>query len=62
MSQEFKPLDDKHCYTCIQWEGSRSWDKEKRLVKVDEKQSENCLVLHKEVRGDSLCEHFFPIR
>lgn len=62
MSAEFKPFDEKHCYTCIQWEGQRSWGEDKKTVKVDEKQSANCLLLHKSVRGDSFCDHFFPIR
>ena len=61
MSQEFKSMDDKRCYTCIQWEGLRSWDKDTRLIKVDEKVSENCLLQHKKVRGDSVCDHFFPV-
>jgi hypothetical protein len=61
MCQEYKPMSDRHCCTCIQWEGARSWDKETKLIKVDEKISAHCLLLHKEVRGVDYCERFFPI-
>ena len=52
MSQEFRPIDAKHCYTCIQWDGQRTWYAEKKLVKVDEKKEGLCRVLHKNVKGD----------
>lgn len=62
MSQDFKPIDAKHCYTCIQWDGQRNWYPEKKVVKVDEKKEGPCRVFHKNVKGDCVCDHFFPIK
>ncbi|HKL85416.1 MAG TPA: hypothetical protein VJ861_03695 [Treponemataceae bacterium] len=62
MAQNFKPIDGKHCYSCIQWDGPRTWDSIKKLVKVDEKKLEICRITHKKVRGESFCEHYFAIR
>jgi len=61
MSRDYRSIEEKRCYTCIQWEGHRTWDSKTKLVSVNEKSDENCLALHKKVRGDSLCERFFPI-
>ncbi len=62
MSQEFKPIDARHCYTCIQWDGQRTWYADKKLVKVDVKKEGPCRVFHKKVKAEYQCEHFFPIR
>lgn len=61
MGREYKSMEEKRCYACIQWEGHRTWDGKTKLVSVNEKSNEHCLVLHKRVRGDGMCERFFPI-
>lgn len=62
MAQNFKPMNAKHCYACIQWDGQRALDHEKKVIKVDDKKAETCRILHKKVKGDGYCEKFFPIR
>lgn len=54
-------MEEKHCYACIQWEGHRTWDRKTKQVSVNDKSNEHCLALHKKVRGDGMCERFFPI-
>ena len=61
MSREYKSMEEKHCYACIQWEGHRTWDRKTKQVSVNDKSNEHCLALHKKVRGDGMCERFFPI-
>lgn len=62
MSQDFKPAESGKCYACIQWEGVRSYYPEKKIFKVDVKREGRCLVLQKNVKGESTCEHYFPLR
>jgi hypothetical protein len=60
MNQDFKKPDAKHCYACLQWDGPRSYDPVRKLLKVDETKEDNCRLLHKKVKGSSVCERFFP--
>lgn len=61
MEQDFKKIDVKRCYACIQWDGQRTWYPEKRLMKVAENSEANCRVFHERKRGSASCEHFMPI-
>jgi hypothetical protein len=62
MSKELKKMEGKHCYACLQWDGPRTFDPEKKMLLVDENLEENCLIFHKKVKGSSTCDRFFPFR
>lgn len=62
MSQDFKPIIAKRCYACIQWEGIRSYDPEKKIVKVDVGREGKCLVHRTMVKGDHYCDAFFQLK
>lgn len=62
MSQDLKDSGVKRCYACIQWEGQRTYYPEKKQIKVDPAREGNCLMLHKKIRGDGNCEHFFALK
>lgn len=61
MEQDFKKIDVKRCYACIQWDGQRTWYPEKKLMKVAENSEGNCRVFHVKKRGSASCEHFTVI-
>jgi len=62
MSQDLKEANAKRCYACIQWEGQRTYDPVKKLIKVDAGREGNCLVQHKKVKGTHFCDQYFPLR
>ncbi|HOX48586.1 MAG TPA: hypothetical protein P5165_10865 [Spirochaetia bacterium] len=62
MSQELYPVGSKRCFACIQWEGRRSYDPEKKLIKADAGSAGRCLVIHQDVKGSHYCDNYFPLR
>jgi len=62
MSQEFKEIGTKHCYTCIQWDGQRTFYPEKKTIKVDAGAIGKCRITHQPVKGSGHCEQHFPLR
>lgn len=61
MEQDFKKVDVKRCYACIQWDGQRTWYPEKKLMKVSENREGHCRVFHEPRKGSATCEHFTVI-
>jgi len=57
---EIKKAESKHCSACLQWDGPRTYNREKDLIKVDETKEDNCRILHKKIRGSSTCDRFYP--
>lgn len=62
MSQEIYPVSQRHCFTCIQWDGTRSYDHENAKVKVDAGILGTCRVNHQKVKGSHCCDNYFPLR
>ncbi len=62
MSKELKKIEGKHCYSCLQWDGPRTYNAEKGMLLVDETLAEDCRIFHKKMKGSSTCEHYFPFR
>jgi hypothetical protein len=64
MSQEIYTVvpGSPRCYSCIQWDGVRSFDHEHEQVKVDAGSEGNCRVLRKMMKGSSHCENYFPLK
>ncbi len=62
MSRDLKPIASKRCYACIQWEGTRTYEREKQLMRVDEGSLGNCLVKHAKTKGSFYCDQFFQLR
>ena len=62
MSQDLKPIAAKRCYACIQWEGTRSYSPETKLVKVDVGREGKCLVHRTLVKGSHYCNQFFQLK
>jgi hypothetical protein len=58
MTREFKKKESKRCFACLQWDGTRSYDREKDIIKVDDMKEDNCRILHKKVRGSAVCDRF----
>lgn len=62
MAQEMKEPGKKHCYACIQWDGTRSYYPEKKLIKVDVQSEGLCRVTRQKIKGSGHCDQFFPLR
>jgi hypothetical protein len=62
VSQDIKPVHVKRCYSCIQWDGVRSFNRELQIVKVDAASSGFCRVLRTQTKGSHTCPQFFQMR
>lgn len=62
MSQEFYPIGQHHCYACIQWDGTRTYDQEHGKIKVDAGIVGTCRVTHAKIKGTGYCENYYPLR
>lgn len=61
MGQDFKPVNVKNCYACLQWDGNRTYYPDRKVVKVDDRTEANCRIYHKKIKGTSFCEHYHPM-
>jgi len=62
VSQELKPVHAKRCYACIQWDGTRSYNAELQIVKVDPGSLGFCRITRQQVKGTHHCPQFFQLR
>lgn len=62
MEQDFKKIDERHCFSCIQWDGQRTYYPDKKVIKVDVSKEALCRISRKKIRGSSICERYFPMR
>jgi hypothetical protein len=62
MSQDLYPVGTRHCFACIQWDGRRTYEKEKALIKTDAASEGRCRLKHQDVKGSSYCEQYYPLR
>jgi len=62
MARDMMPAGNKRCYACIQWEGTRTYLREKKQIKVDPHDSGNCLVFKIKKLGSGSCEHMEPLK
>jgi len=62
MDQDLKKAGVKRCYACIQWEGQRTYYREKKQIKVDPGKEGNCLIYRKKVKGSFACDKFHPLQ
>jgi hypothetical protein len=62
VSQDIKPVHVKRCYACIQWDGTRSFNRELMIVKVDPAIMGFCRIHRSQVKGSHTCSQFFPLR
>lgn len=61
MGQDFKPLSVKNCYSCLQWDGTRTYYADRKVVKVDDRIEANCRIFHKKMKGTSTCDRYSPM-
>lgn len=59
--QDFHPVETKRCYACIQWQGARTYEPQKKMIRVDAGRMGNCLMKRTLVRGSAACDQFFPL-
>lgn len=62
MALNMYPMGNKRCYACIQWNGSRVLDHEKKLFRVDLGSEGKCLITQRKVKGNFTCPEFFPVK
>lgn len=62
MPQDIYAVGKKACYSCLQWDGKRSYDQEHGKIKVDLGNQGHCRMIHAEVKGSSRCDNFYAIR
>jgi hypothetical protein len=62
MAQDILKLGAHHCYACIQWDGTRTVEHEKKQIRADAVSEGICLVKHSKVKGNHVCELYFPIK
>lgn len=62
MPQDIHRLGSRHCYTCIQWDGRRSFDPATKTLKVDTGSEGRCLIKHANVKGTHVCDLYYPLK
>jgi hypothetical protein len=62
MSLDIHQFGARHCYACIQWDGKRAVDLDKKVIRADVVSEGRCLVKHADVKGTHYCDLFFPIK
>jgi hypothetical protein len=60
--QTLVAAESKRCYSCIQWDGTRSTDVVKGKIKVDPGAEGLCRVKHVKTKGSFTCEHYFRLK
>ncbi len=62
MSQDILRIGTRRCFACIQWDGRRSYDATRASIKTDPGSEGNCRVKHHPVKGNHVCDLYFPLR
>jgi len=62
MARDIRPAKAKRCYACIQWEGNRTYLRDKNEIKVDIGQEGNCLLFHIQKTGNQTCDKFVQLQ
>lgn len=62
MPQDIHQLGSRHCYSCIQWDGRRTFDQVAKTIRADIGSDGRCLVKHSNVKGTHSCDLFFPLK
>jgi len=62
MSQDIYPIGQHRCYSCLQWDGVRTYDHEKAKIKVDASSLGNCRISHNRIKGTAFCENYYALR
>jgi hypothetical protein len=62
MPQDIHQLGARHCFTCIQWDGHRTFDQVAKTIRVDSGSEGNCRVHHTKVKGTHYCDQFNPLK
>ena len=62
MSQDLHPAGTRRCLGCLQWDGRRTYEVERKLIKVDAGSDGHCRVKHAKTRGSSVCRGFYEMR
>jgi hypothetical protein len=60
--QDLHQIGTRHCYACIQWDGTRTVDRTAKMIRADIGSEGRCLVKHTSVRGTHTCELYFPLK
>jgi hypothetical protein len=60
--QELHQFGARHCYACIQWDGTRTVDQTAKMIRADIGSDGRCLVKHASVRGTHSCDLYFPLK
>ena len=62
MPQDIHHLGSRYCYTCIQWDGHRSFDQSAKTIRADTSSEGRCLVKHSNVKGTHVCALHYPLK
>lgn len=62
MARDLMPAGNRRCYSCVQWEGTRTFFREKKQIKVDPHETGHCLIFKMKKTGSMSCEHHEPLR
>ncbi len=62
MSQELHPAGTRRCFACIQWDGKRSYEPERKLIKADAGCEGICRLSHHMTKGSGVCAQFYALR
>ena len=62
MSQDLYPIGQHHCYSCLQWDGTRTYEQEKGKIKVDASSLGKCRIAHSRIKGTAFCDNYSPLR
>ena len=59
--RDFFPLNQQHCYACLNWDGNRTVYHKDNIIKADDHEKANCSVFHELRMGRQECDKFNPI-
>jgi hypothetical protein len=62
MAKGFHSAEVSKCYSCIQWEGDRSFDRKNKTIRADLRAQGNCLLWRKLTSGRSSCDKVERLR
>ncbi len=62
MSQDLYPAGTHRCFACIQWDGRRSYESERRVIKTDAGSEGRCRLRHATTKGSGSCPEFYALR
>lgn len=60
--RDIRPLNQRRCFTCLNWDGTRTIYQAEKKIKCDDTDSANCRYWHQPKHGHDVCDQHNPIK